>query len=159
MRLTSPLSLLTLAFAGCHATAAITPDSEACPQTYEFGNYGCARVVAVVDYPSPPWPAAYRYDLRAVSVATPELRSSYYSSGHTTPASVTLTITRYESPPVGLGDTLSVWVVGKLLDESNAQVNVPLPVFAADSVLHVVRFAPVGSRPVVDTVHLTLHRP
>jgi hypothetical protein len=52
-----------------------------------------------------------------------------------------------------------VWISAKLLDNPQpAQVGVPLPVFASDSTLHVVRFAPVGARPAMDTVWLTLQR-
>jgi hypothetical protein len=56
-------------------------------------------------------------------------------------------------------DTLSVWVIGRLLDQSQPIVaNVPLPTFAADSVLRVLHFAKVGSPAIVDTVRLTLRR-
>ena len=41
----------------------------ACQQTYEFGNYGCARLVALVEGPPAPWPASYRFDVRAVPVS------------------------------------------------------------------------------------------
>ncbi|HVE79645.1 MAG TPA: hypothetical protein VNA89_12310, partial [Gemmatimonadaceae bacterium] len=57
-------------------------------------------------------------------------------------------------------DTLSVWVVARLLDTSGPPVAYePLPTFAVDSALRRLRFAPVGARAPVDTVQLTLRRP
>ena len=41
-------------------------ESEACAQTSEFANHGCARLVVMVEAPPPPWPAGRRLDVRAV---------------------------------------------------------------------------------------------
>ena len=62
--------------------------------------------------------------------------------------------------PIAEGDTMSVWVTARLFEDPRSNTTgTALPAFAADSALRVVRFAPVGSIPPVDTVHLTLHRP
>jgi hypothetical protein len=75
------------------------------------------------------------------------------------PGTVPITIIRWFPPARGSGDTASVWVSAKMLEDPRPiQVGVPLPVFASDSALHVVRFANVGERPSVDTVILTLGR-
>lgn len=53
-----------------------------------------------------------------------------------------------------------MWVVARMLDMSPPIVGgKPLPIFAADSVLRLVRFVPVGARSSADTVRLTLERP
>jgi hypothetical protein len=75
------------------------------------------------------------------------------------PGTVPITIMRRVPPTLGSGDTVSVWVSAKMLEDPRPiQVGVPLPVFAADSALHVVRFAAAGERPNADTVTLTLRR-
>jgi hypothetical protein len=157
------LALAAVLAAACRApTAGERPDRAACPQTYEFGNHGCARVLALVEGPPLPWPASYRFDVHA----TPARPVRWVEPAlATTPGvgPVPLQLTRWEAPPSGVGtaaDTLSVWVVARLLEDPRPiQVGVPLPTFAADSVLRVVRFADVGSVPPVDTVRLTLRRP
>jgi hypothetical protein len=59
--------------------------------------------------------------------------------------------------PEEAGDTASFWVVAKLLElPVNHPSGVPLPVFAADSVLRAVDFARLREAPVVDTVRLRL---
>lgn len=133
-------------------------DSRACRQTYEFGNYGCARVLALVEGPPAPWPASYRVDVRATPRST---TGGVETVGAARPGvgPVPLELTRFFRLPTA-DDTLSVWVVARLLEDPRpVVVGVPLPVFAADSVLRLIRFTPVGSVPSVDTVHLTLRRP
>lgn len=132
-------------------------DPEACPQTYEFGNHGCARLVVMVEPPPQPWPTSgYRWDVRAVP-ARDNSGADVAFSLRPGPGEIPLGLIRWHSPAPGTGDTASVWVSARMLEDPRPiQVGVPLPVFAADSVLHVARFAPVGSRPPVDTVRLTL---
>lgn len=153
------LTLLpALALAACHDPSPIESAGDRCMQTYEFGNYGCARIVAVATLPSAPWPVSYRYDVKVMS-ANPMIVTTAYYPGSVVRDTVALTLTRYSSPPPGAGDTMSVWVVAKLLDQTHPVASVPLPVFASDSVLYLAHFAPVGSAPVPDTVRLTLTRP
>jgi hypothetical protein len=144
--------------AGCEEMLAVadSDDPAACHQTYEFGNYGCARLVVVVDAPPQPWPAAYRWDTRAVP-AREGTGTDLSLVPNPAPGAVPLRLIRHEQPAPGTGDSASVWVSARMLEDTRA-VGTPLPVFAADSVLHVARFAPVGSTAPEDTVHLTLRK-
>jgi hypothetical protein len=54
-------------------------------------------------------------------------------------------------PAPRLADTLSVWVVARLLEDPGTASGSPLTTFAADSVLRVLRFAPLGTVPKTDT--------
>jgi hypothetical protein len=149
-----------LAAGACRSTAGVEPrvDPEACPQTYEFGNFGCARVLALVEAPPQPWTTRYRLDVR-LRPARPDAGVSPYVAPAPAPGPVPLQLTLYTPLMPTPVDTLSVWVVGRLLDDSPPPpVNAPLPTLAADSVLRVLRFAPVGGRPAVDTVRLDLRR-
>jgi len=154
------LAALALGAAACTSpTDQARTESDACPQTYEFGNHGCARVVAVVDEPPKPWPERVRWDVRAVP-ARPATDAFATFSPAPGPGPVPLQLTRWMQPPADAGDTLSVWIVARLLDDTPPYaVGVPLPTFAADSVLRVLRFAEVGRVPVVDSVHLTPRAP
>lgn len=147
--------------AGCEreTPTELVEDSEACPRTGEFGNYGCARLVVMVQGPPQPWPTPRRWDVRAVPVRErtgPDLALAPYPDT----GAVALFLIRWHPPAPGHEDTTSVWVSARMLEDPRPIVpNVPLAVFAADSVVHVARFAAVGSRPPVDTVRLTLRRP
>lgn len=144
--------------AGCGETPTDQADSGTCPQTYEFGNYGCARIVVMVEGPPQPWPAFYRWDVRAVPAREGSGGDVAFSPRPDT-GMVPLQVTRWHSPGPGSEDTASVWVAARLLEDPRPiQSGVPLPTFAADSVLHVARFARVGERPPTDTVWLTLQR-
>jgi hypothetical protein len=159
----APRSLLRLALlsgaallAGCEGMLPRADDPTVCNQTYEFGNHGCARLVVVVEGPPQPWPVIPRWDVRAVSAreGTGANDAAAASAG---PGVTSLRLIRYHMPAPGSEDTASVWVTARMLEHVQA-VGVPLPVFAADSVLHVARFAPVGSRAPEDTVRLTLKK-
>jgi hypothetical protein len=149
-----------LCVAGCESLLDPDDDGErgACPQTGEFGNYGCARLVLMVQAPPQPWPERYLWHVVAVPA-----REGTGADLSLTPRPdsgvVQLHLTRWHSPAPGSEDSASVWVHARLLEDPRpVAVGVPLPVFAADSVLHVARFAPVGEVPPVDTVWLTLRR-
>ena len=151
------LAAVALGAGGCRSVTDRTrADPVACPQTYEFGNFGCARIVALVEGPPTPWPARYRFDVRAVPARS--------SSGATVTIApepgvgpVPLQLTLWGGPASAEGDTLSVWIVARLLeDPAPPVVGVPLRTFAADSTLRVIRFAKVGAVPPVDSVPLLL---
>ena len=135
-----------------------------CPQTYEFGNYGCAVVAATLDEPSRPWPSLYRVDLTArparegSGVGPTGSPQSPLNAAPLGPMSVRVTAW---SRPMPLGtDTLSMWIVARMFDMSPPIVSgATLPTFAVDSVLRLVRFVPVGERYLADTVRLTLRPP
>jgi hypothetical protein len=141
--------------AGCErATPTDLAESDACPRTAEFGNYGCARLVVMVQGPPQPWPTPRRWDVRAVPVRErtgPDLALA----AHPDTGAVALFLIRWHPPAPGHEDTTSVWVSARMFEDTGAK----LTLFAADSVVHVARFAAVGSRPPVDTVRLTLRRP
>lgn len=143
--------------AGCGSSTG-PEDESPCRQTREFGNFGCARIVAILEVVPEPWPSSRRWSVKTRAVDT----SLQLGSLGPDPVDgvVPLELTLYMTPlPYG-GDTASVWVTGKLLEDPRPiVVGVPLPVFASDSVFHVARFAEVGEVPVVDTVFLTLVAP
>lgn len=147
-----------LGVAGCELFTRNEDDPERCNQTYEFGNYGCARIVVIFQPPPKPWPAGYRWDVRAWGARESSGAGDAVASYPDT-LPVPLKLIRRTEPDAGSRDTASVWVRGQMLQDTPPwPVGVPLPVFAADSVLHVARFAPVGSYAPVDTVRLTLKR-
>lgn len=141
--------------AGCNLFTGREEDPERCNQTYEFGNYGCARMVVIYQPPPRPWPQeGWRWDVR-VRAARAGTGADESVSQAPDSLGTPLELIRWSQPDPGSRDTSSVWVIARLLEDYRA-VNVPLPTFAADSVLHVARFAPVGSYPSVDTIRLTL---
>jgi len=158
--------LLMALGAGCRdATPTdIVAEHGVCPQTYEFGNYGCAVVVANLDEPARPWPPLYRVDLSArparenSGVGPTGSPQSPLNAASLGPMSVR--VTAWSRPmPVGI-DTLSMWVVARMLDMSPPIVGgSTLPTFAADSVLRLLRFVPAGERYQADTIRLTLRPP
>ena len=132
-----------------------------CPQTYEFANYGCARLVVHLTPPAGDLPPLYRVDVRARWLDSARTTAALPENGGTNPPFLPtrLTITLWGPGLVRSDDTASVWVIGRILEDVRPiQVGVPLPVFAADSVLHKARFAGVGAVPPVDTIRLTLTR-
>lgn len=164
LRYSSPagLSLVLAAIASAFVPACGVvdpePDPLLCRQTYEFGNFGCGRVVAIVEAPPQPWPEYYRWDVRARPAREGTGAKATFPPD-SKPGVIPLELTRVGPPVQGTGDTASIWVSARMLEDPRpVQMGVPLPVFAADSVLHLIRFAPVGSRPVVDTVRLTMKR-
>ena len=135
------------------ACSLFTDVEEACPQTYEFGNYGCARILAIIEGPPKPWPNGYRWSVRAVAADT-FLGITAMGDDPVDGQVPLLIILQWERLP---GDTASFWVVAKILEDPRpAVVGVPLPVFAEDKVLRLVRFVDVGQIPSVDTVRLSL---
>ncbi|HEX2078788.1 MAG TPA: hypothetical protein VHG08_13790 [Longimicrobium sp.] len=145
--------------AGCNQVVDVDDyERGACPPTGEFGNYGCARIVVMVEGPPQPWPALYRWHV----YAKPAREGTGFVEGfapHPDTGAVPLLLIRHLPPAAGSADSASVWVHARLLEDPRPiQPGVPLPTFAADSVLRVVQFAPVGERPRVDTVRLTLQR-
>jgi hypothetical protein len=145
--------------AGCGQTPTNLAESEACAQTHEFGNYGCARIVVMVEGPPQPWPVGRRWDVRAMP-ARDGTGADLALAPRPDTGAVRLGLVRWQPPAPGAGDSASVWVSARMLEDPRpVGSGVPLQVFAADSVLHVARFAAVGARPPVDTVRLTLRRP
>lgn len=140
-----------LGLPGCGLITGPDGDDGSCPQSYEFGNYGCARLVVLLG-PLPadaPLPYRWKVSAQGESVETFEAgRSSW-------PEEVELHLTFWLPLPAG-DEADTVTVVAEVRDDSGPiMVGVPLPLFAVDSVRYGVRAAPVGERPPVDTVRLT----
>ena len=147
--------LALLALSGCRdATGADEP--RRCRQMYGYGNDGCARVVLLVEPPPPPFPSSKEYfvKLRAARVTADGITDA--GPAHSGPGA-----NEVEYPltaGTGTMDTLSVWAIARLSDLGPAPEREDR-VFAADSALVLLRFTPVGERPAVDTVRLTLQPP
>lgn len=153
----SLVAVVALVSACRMATSSDDQDSTLCPQTFEFGNYGCARVTVLVEGPPKPWPEFYRFDIRAAAARKDAGFDSSGPAASPNIGSVRLQLTRWSPGPAGTGDTVTVWIVARMLDDVRPiVVGVPLPTFAADSISHVLTFASVGSSPKADTVRLIL---
>jgi hypothetical protein len=155
------LAATVLGATACGASTEPEFDPTLCHQTYEFGNFGCARIVAVVEPPPPPLPSDFLYSVRAVPARSNSGAVTAFANPPAQGGANLIEITDWGAPVAvrTVGDTLSVWVVARLNDRSAPVTpGVPQPPFAADSVLRLIRFSPVGSPALVDTVHLTLRR-
>lgn len=142
----------------CSSSVEPNVDDGTCPQTYEFGNYGCARAVVIVNVPLMlEMPVARRWDVRAVPLVAQQLLVGGLAETPG-PGANSLQLTRMLKAPTDPQDEVPTWVTARILDDSNQRTS-PLPTVAIDSVLHVFKFAPVGSRPRVDTIYLTVRKP
>lgn len=142
---------MLVAVGACTSTPADpNADPSLCQQTYEFGNFGCSRIVANITAPSQPWPARYRLSMWA----RPARTTSGQELGFRTITAFGYSSLEYILLPAPLlpagSDTVSVWLIGLMADDQTGAT------FAADSVLRVMRFAAVGKRAPVDTIQLTL---
>jgi hypothetical protein len=140
------LALASALLVGCRDRLTDTRDSGTCPQTYEFGNYGCVVIEGQVV-------GARSQPLAGVSVGP---RPSADGGQFNTPYSSTkddgrfrLRLTRYAPGP---SDSASVWIRATVIPPSTEGV---ATIF--DSVLVRVRVAAVGEVP--DTTHLTFVLP
>ncbi len=150
MMMMKKIAALLLLAAGC-GSATGAADRGECPRTREFTNLGCARVLAVVEVPQQ-LPAGYRYDVRVVP-ARGRSRDPLAFAVNPAPGAVPLQVTLW-SPLDGGGDTVSAWIVARVLEDTR-DASGRLTLYAADSVVRVVRFARVGEVPRTDTVRLT----
>lgn len=145
-------AVLVIAIAACTEPG---ENAAFCQQTNEFGNFGCTRVLAVAAPPDGDLPVARRLSVVVRPVRDVEAVGDYARYGGFAP--VTVELTRWFDTP-STRDTVSAWVVAKLLDQTTIAAG-PLPVIAADSALRVLRMGRVGQLAPVDTVPLTLKRP
>lgn len=156
IRRASPLALaLALGLAACGLFTGPDADDDACPQTYEFGNYGCARLVVIPG--ALPADAPTRTRWKISTDGPPGLEGLAF--GTIVPDTIPLRLTMMAPLRTG-ADTAAVTVIAEVRDDSGPIVlNVPLPLVAIDSARLTVRFAQVGARPDVDTVRLDLRSP
>lgn len=137
-----------------------------CPQSYEFGNFGCASLaIELVDAEDMPVGARFHTSVVPVDsvlrtqflVAYNSFIGNFRSPGPT--HRFGLTVTRvFVRGPIDRPDTVTVRILAYVLDNPNSHPRGALPILAADSVDRQVRVVPVGARPGVDTVVLRLRR-
>ena len=102
--------------AGCEPGMGLDEDDGSCPQTYEFGNFGCARIVVMVQGPPEPWPVSYQWDVRALP-AREGTGTDLALAPRPDSGAVPLHLTRWHPPAPGSEDSASVWVHARLLDD------------------------------------------
>jgi hypothetical protein len=128
-----------------------------CEQTYEFGNFGCTRMLLVVTPPDGIIPMQVM-----LTVMVEPLREhtglNSYIDGNTSLDSLSVNLIRWDSGQPST-DTVSVRVIARLLDRSGATASGPLPLLGVDTVHRVLQIAPVGALAPVDTVRIVLERP
>jgi|GEM_PF-2095087 len=129
-------------------------DPARCEQTYEFGNYGCVRVVALLSVPDGPLSAHMKTHVRLRAMSGQDRWTETVLSEREI-RMVTIQAQLMLAPLPHRVDTVSVWVVAQLRDLTQSSA----PMVAIDSVRHLLRFAPVGALATVDTVSLQLKRP
>jgi hypothetical protein len=137
-----------------------TPEElKPCPQTFEFGNYGCARVVVMVEGSLESWPELRVWDVRVIPRRANTAASTNWSFAPG-PGAHLITLKRwYYRDEDQLVDTLSVTIKAELHSaRRHGDAVQAVELFAADSAHHVMRFVPVGSTPPVDTVRLHVQR-
>jgi len=139
-------TLVLAVLAGCRGYLTDTVDSHTCPQTYEFGNYGCAAVEGQVL-------GARSQPLAGISVGP---RPSADGGQFNSPYGLTdgngrfrLQLTRYANTP---SESASVWIRATVIPPPTERV---ATIF--DSVLVRLRVVPVGQVP--DTAHVAIVLP
>lgn len=151
--------LLACVQSGCSSSTESTL-ADVCPQTYEFGNYGCARLVLSVTKPPTPWPRI-RWDVRVQPAAlTGSMGPPFSHRKSSEPDDAPFDVIWQWPPRPPVSDTASAWVAVRMLEDPlPVQVGRPLDVYAADSALMLLHFSDVGAVPSVDTVRLELRPP
>ena len=145
---------------GC--TGLTDSDRDRCPQTGEFGNYGCTVLVGRISGVdgTPVNPLSRRYSILMVRVSALQ---SYTIDGSTVIVQDTgqyrVTLTRWSPPPSSGPDTVSVRLTAVWLDAAPSTIDAPTPILGADTVFTTLRMAPVGARFRVDTINFRLRAP
>lgn len=164
--------LLLLGSAGLQACSGTSAPQEEpkeerdrCPQTYEFGNYGCAEIVGRLIAPDggparPPGRPGPEISVSLTQLSPVSAIASYTLVIRDTTGTYRLHAIRYfDRPPAG-PDTITVQVRAVWWDASStASPEGFLPILAADSAVRQIRLVPVGERFITDTVDLWLRRP
>lgn len=156
----TPLFVLAAALiaAGCGLENAVPLPDTYCTLT-GLPNYGCTRVVTLVDGPDPlTWPAGARIDIRAYP-ARPNSGQGTSVSRSPWLVSAQIEITASQSPVMPAGDTLSMWVIARIIDDPRPILpGVELNLYAVDSAKRVVTFVKQGELRHVDTVRLSMKK-
>ena len=120
-------------------------DPSACVSPQGLSNDRCARIVAVVDVEGDEPTGLPAWRLLVTAVAARVTRGLEVYTPPMTLARVgrnAVALRLYEFFPDSVADTVSVWIVARLRDESNVRPGDPAPIIDADSVLRVVRLLP-----------------
>ncbi len=104
-----------------------------CPQTYEFGNYGCARVVALMDGSALSLPTRYRVSVAIRPVRTTSGWEGVVASDSSLGA-IPVTATLQLRPLQPSGDTVTTWVTASLTDWSVPNMSPVIAVAPVDTV-------------------------
>lgn len=144
---------------GCGSSTGPGSDArDVCRPSGDPAYVACARLVVFLDVVPEPWPPLYRWSIKTIA-ANPTLSDETFT-GDPKGGVVELDLAFHLPLDQLPGDTASVWVVVKLLEDPQPTVvGVPLPVFAQDSVLQVTHWVGPGERLEVDTLFLTLTEP
>ncbi len=140
-------------------------ERDRCPQTYEFGNHGCAEIVGRLIAPDGMLARAPGRPGSEISVSLTQLSpvsaiASYTLVIRDTTGTYRLRATHYFGRPPAGPDTITVQVRAVWWDAvAAASPEGLLPILAADSTVRQIRLVPVGARFVPDTVDLWLRRP
>lgn len=147
--------MASIAIAACRDPGGPSQDPAKCQQTYEFGNYGCTRVVAIVTPSGEGQAANHRMTVRV----TPIGEHTGFDQAIEFPAGYLehLQLIRW-TPGHPPADTVAVWVTATMRDQANVVDGMP-SVVAVDSVRRVLRIGAVGALAPIDTVTLTLKSP
>lgn len=142
-------SVSVLALASCKDVASVNRDPTLCPQTSEFGNYGCARFAAVLTTPA--GEAAAGMVLRAVTMdsASAGQPSGLISQFSDSAGRVGLQLTWFVRPPSNDTIRLRLFALRPVLTGPAQQL---------DSLDVSVLFTRVGQRPPFDTTRWQLRQ-
>lgn len=135
-----PFSTLTLlAIVACGSLGPAYRDPAVCPQTSEFGNYGCARFTAILTTPSGAPAAGIALEAVMLDAESAGLPNGLNSQRSDPQGHVGLQFTWYAARPKS--DTVRVRVVALRVDALGG------PPQRIDSLDVGVLFVPVGQRP------------
>ncbi len=155
-----PLALALLALAaGCSAPTDDGRDSwdSPCRQTGEFGNYGCARVVAIAEFADGDWPSA-TYAVVSAEAATWVAAGDGFVGPMVGDSVVFLRLIRW-MPATSPDSTAGVVRAVAFEQAARSSLGVSLlPPLARDSATFTVRWAAIGEVAPVDTVRVVLRR-
>lgn len=154
MKRVLPTVLLVLTLHGCGSPTSSELEPEACAQTFEFANYGCAHVVVQLGNLPDDLPGAVRWKVSADA----QRADAFDADRGPVPEAVSLRVI-LRTPLPNEVDTTTALLTAEVRDDSGpVDLGAPLPLVASDTVSYLLRFAGVGERPRVDTLRLSLER-
>jgi hypothetical protein len=136
------------------------PWDRPCPQTSEFGNFGCVRVVVMTSRDPAAWEGSL-FSTADLLAELPHYGSAQGAAADSGEVTFRLQMTLWFAPEPAFGDSVPIRVYGRLL---RSLIGAPPfvssgPELARDSSEVFVRWAPVGGFPAIDTVRLVFDSP